>query len=236
MALTLNRAPSKLALVRVLAITHGANVGPGVFGDAVSAAGHELDTWHVELGGAPRRPADAVLVFGGAMHPDQDERHPWLRAEHEFLAEHLEGGTPLLGVCLGAQLIAKAAGAEVRPAREPEVGWLPVERIADDPVLDVLPRRFDAFQWHHYTYDLPAEATELARSDVASQAFRLGRAVGIQFHAEVTAATVESWLAEDPDDVPDAAALRRQTTERIAGWNELGRALCRRFLETAQEE
>ena len=139
MALTLNRAPSKLALVRVLAITHGANVGPGVFGDAVSAAGHELDTWHVVLGGAPRRPADAVLVFGGAMHPDQDERHPWLRAEHEFLAERLEGGTPLLGVCLGAQLIAKAAGAEVRPAREPEVGWLPVERIADDPVLDVLP-------------------------------------------------------------------------------------------------
>ena len=219
--------------MRVLAVTHGTNVGPGVFGEAVSAAGHELDTWCVPLDDTPRRSADAVLVFGGAMHPDQDEEHGWLGREHDFLAQHLERGTPLLGVCLGAQMIARAAGAAVRPARASEVGWLPVERTADDPVLDVLPRRFDAFQWHHYTYDLPAGATELARSDVATQAFRLGAAIGIQFHAEVTAAMVDSWLVDDPADVADPVELRRATGEHIGRWNDHGRALCRRFLETA---
>jgi GMP synthase-like glutamine amidotransferase len=109
---------------------------------------------------------------------------------------------------------------------------LPVERVGGDPVLDVLPLRFDAFQWHHYTYELPEGATELARSEVSSQAFRLGSALGIQFHAEVTAGIIESWLADDPDDVTDPVVLRRETAERIERWTELGRALCRRFLET----
>jgi GMP synthase (glutamine-hydrolysing) len=218
--------------VKVLAVTHGPNVGAGVFGEAVERAGHELSTWSVPHGGAPAADADAVLVFGGAMHPDQDDLHPWLASEHEFLVEHLERGTPLFGVCLGAQLIARAAGAAVRPSPASEVGWLPVERVGGDPVLDVLPLRFDAFQWHHYTYELPEGATELARSEVSSQAFRLGSALGIQFHAEVTAGIIESWLADDPDDVTDPVVLRRETAERIERWTELGRALCRRFLET----
>src|SRR5918994_3743443 len=166
--------------MNVLAVTHGANVGAGVFGDAVVAAGHDLATWCVPLGGEPPAGADAVLVFGGAMHPDQEDLHPWLRREHAFLVEELERGTPLFGVCLGAQLIAKAAGGAVRPAPEPEIGWVPVERLTADPVLDVLPRRFDAFEWHHYTYDVPVGATELARSGVTTQAFRLGSALGIQ--------------------------------------------------------
>lgn len=222
--------------MRVLAVTHGPNVGAGSFGETIEAAGHGLATWCAPLGGPPPSAgeADAVLVFGGAMHPDQDGQHPWLRRENDFLVEHLERGTPLLGVCLGAQLIAKAAGAAVKPARESEVGWLPVERVAGDPVLDVLPERFHAFQWHHYTYELPAGATELARSDVSTQAFRLGRALGIQFHAEVTAAIVASWLEDGPDDVADAEALRRATADRIEEWNALGRALCSRFLELAQ--
>jgi len=218
--------------MRVLAVTHGPKVGPGVFGESVLAAGHELETWCAPLGGAPPGPADAVLVFGGAMHPDQDEQHPWLRREHGFLQELLERGTPLLGVCLGAQLIAKAAGASVHPATKPEVGWLPVEQIAHDPVLAALPRRFDALQWHHYTYDVPDGGTELARSEVSSQAFRLGSALGIQFHAEVTSATVASWLAEDRADAGDADELRRETAARISAWNRLGRDLCRRFLES----
>jgi GMP synthase (glutamine-hydrolysing) len=226
------RSASKLPRVRVLAVTHAPNVGPGVFGEAVLSAGHELETWCVPLGGEPPAAADAVIVFGGAMHPDQDEQHPWLRGEHHFLQELLERRTPLLGVCLGAQLIAKAAGAAVHPAREPEVGWLPVEKIAEDPVLEALPARFDAFQWHHYTYEVPAGATELARSKVSSQAFRLGAAVGIQFHAEVTSEIVASWLADDPADVADVDALQWVTAKRISSWNELGRALCGRFLES----
>ena len=140
-----------------------------------------------------------------------------------------------MGVCLGAQLIARAAGARVFRATEPEVGWLPVEVTGagrSDPVASALPPSFEAFQWHHYTHDLPDGAVELARSPVCLQAFRLERAWGVQFHPEVRAAQVESWLAEDPDDVADPPALREATRERIEGWNDLGRGLCTAFLNT----
>ncbi len=220
--------------MRILALTHGDNVGPGVFEDAVRAAGHELVERNVARDGVPDERADAAIVLGGAMHPDQEDRHPWLAPELRYLEQELERGTPLLGVCLGSQLIARAAGARVFQSSEPEVGWLPVEVTAEgtaDPVAAALPQRFDAFQWHHYTHDLPDGAVELARSPVCTQAFRLGRAWGVQFHPEVRAEQVESWLAEDPDDVADPAALRAATRERIEDWNELGRRLCSAFLQ-----
>jgi GMP synthase-like glutamine amidotransferase len=124
----------------------------------------------------------------------------------------------------------------VLPAPEPELGWLPVEltaAAAGDPVLGGLPRRFDAFQWHSYTHGIPAGAVELARSPVCTQAFRLGaRAWGIQFHAEITAAQVESWIAEEPDVPPPG--LADETRARIAVWNTLGRGLCGDFLGVAE--
>ncbi|MEO5576815.1 MAG: type 1 glutamine amidotransferase [Gaiellaceae bacterium] len=221
--------------MQVLALTHGDDVGPGVFEDAVRAAGHELVERNVASGGAPDEGADAIIVLGGAMHPDQDDRHIWLRPELRFLERQLERGTPLLGVCLGSQLIARAAGARVFRADEPEVGWLPVEVTeagASDAVASALPRRFDAFQWHHYTHELPVDAVELASSRVCTQAFRLGNAWGVQFHPEVRAQQVASWLADDPDDVADPTALLAATRERIEGWNELGRRLCSTFLGT----
>jgi len=222
--------------VRVLAITHGPSVGPGVFEDAVRAAGHELVEHQLPIAGAlDNRQADAIVVLGGSMHPDEDERHGWLRPELRYLDAQLARGTPMLGVCLGSQLIARAAGATVFRADEPEVGWLPVEVTAaggSDPVGSSLPSRFDAFQWHHYTHDLPDGAVELARSEICLQAYRLGNAWGVQFHPEVRAEQVESWLAEDPDEVDDPAALRDATRERIAAWNELGRRLCTAFLNT----
>ena len=220
--------------MRILALTHGDNVGPGVFQDAVRAAGHELVERNVARDGVPDEGTDAAIVLGGAMHPDQEDRHPWLAPELRFLERELERGTPLLGVCLGSQLIARAAGARVFRAAEPEVGWLQVELTesgSGDPVAAALPQRFDAFQWHHYTHDLPEGAVELARSPVCTQAFRLGRAWGVQFHPEVRGDQVESWLAEDPEDVANPAALRAATRERIEDWNELGRRLCSAFLQ-----
>ncbi len=217
----------------VLALTHGPSVGPGVFEDAVRQGGHELVEWQVPVDGVPTDSADAVLVLGGAMHPDEEEQHAWLRPELDFLRALLEHGTPVLGVCLGSQLLARAAGATVFRSAEPEVGWLSVElteAAATDPLATSLPERFDAFQWHHYTHELPAGAVELARSRVCTQAFRLGRAWGVQFHPEVRAAQVEAWLSEDPADVADPEALRHATRERIAAWNDLGRGLCSAFL------
>jgi GMP synthase (glutamine-hydrolysing) len=226
--------------MRVLSVTHGPSVPGGVFDDVAEEAGHELERWVVPLGGVPRKPNryGAVMVFGGSMHPDQDEHFPWLGHVANFLGEVLEDGVPAVGVCLGAQLLARAAGAEVAPATEPEVGWLDVELTEagkDDPVLGTLPPRTQAFQWHHYTFSLPEGAAELASSDVCTQAFRLGRAWGIQFHAEVTESMIASWLAEDPDDVADPDALRAETRLRIAEWNDIGRRLCGAFLELASD-
>jgi GMP synthase (glutamine-hydrolysing) len=221
--------------MKVLALTHGPSVGPGVFGEAVRDAGHELVERRVPIARAGAEDADAVLVFGGAMHPDEDARHGWLRPELDVLEQLLTHGTPLFGVCLGAQLIARAAGAEVLRAPEPEVGWLPVELTdagREDPVAASLPERFDAFQWHHYTYELPVGAEELARSAVCTQAFRLGNAWGVQFHPEVHAAQVDAWLDEEPSDVPDPERLRTETRDRIDAWNALGRELCAAFLAT----
>ena len=148
----------------------------------------------------------------------------------------LEDGKPMFGVCLGAQLIAHAAGAEVMRAPEPEVGWIPVELTEagrEDPVTETLPERFEAFQWHHYTHVLPPGAEELARSATCTQAFRLGKAWGVQFHPEIHASQVESWLADAPSDAPDPELLRTETRERIRSWNELGRELCGAFLAVA---
>jgi GMP synthase-like glutamine amidotransferase len=227
--------------VHVLALIHGREGRSGVFGEAVEARGHVVEEWSLAWNQPPPRPLDdygAVLVFGGSMHADQDERHPWLREETLFLRRLLDLRAPVLGVCLGAQLLARAAGAPVGPAREPEIGWYDVEltpAAADDPILARLPRRFAAFQWHFYTYGVPGGGVELARSAICTQAFRLGHAAwGIQFHAEVTPAQIARWLAEDDAPGFDVDAIARQTEERIEEWNELGRELCDAFVVVAE--
>jgi GMP synthase (glutamine-hydrolysing) len=225
--------------VDVLAVIHGEGARSGVFGEVVAERGHRLHEWSLAWDTPPPRPIDAygaVLIFGGSMHADQDERHPWLREENLFLQRVLGLGLPTFGVCLGAQLLAKAAHADVGPATEPEIGWHPVEltpAAREDPVFASVPERFDAFQWHYYTYGLPGGSVELAHSPVCTQAFRLGEHVwGIQFHAEVTGTQVESWIAEEPDAV--APSLTAETRERIGEWNAFGRELCAAFLAVAE--
>jgi GMP synthase (glutamine-hydrolysing) len=225
--------------VRVLSVTHGPSVPGGVFEEVGEAGGHRLERWDVPAGGTPGRAAtyDAVLAFGGSMHPDEDDRHGWLAAEEAFLRDVLAEGVPVVGVCLGGQMLARAAGATVARASTPEVGWHEVELTPAgraDPVVGVLPHRFEAFQWHHYAFGVPAHGTELARSDVCTQVFRLGRAWGLQFHAEVTRSMIHDWAAEDPGEVPaPAAGFLAEADRRIESWNELGRALCAAFLREA---
>jgi GMP synthase (glutamine-hydrolysing) len=225
----------------VLAVIHGDKVRAGVFGDVVAGRGHRLEEWSLAWGTPLPRPLDAygaVLVFGGAMHADQVGHHPWLSEENLFLQRLLDLHTPVLGICLGAQLIAKAANAPVHPAAEFEIGWHPVElteAAAEDPLLGRLPQSFDAFQWHYYTYGLPAGAVELAQSSVCTQAFRLGEnAWGVQFHPEVTLAQVQSWVDEKEEVPVDDEALMAETRERIGAWNDLGRELCGAFVDVAE--
>jgi GMP synthase (glutamine-hydrolysing) len=227
--------------VQVLSVIHGPDARAELFAPVVEGLGHGLDEWSFAWSTPPPRPLDAydaALVFGGAMHADHDEWHPWLREETMWLQQLLARRTPVLGICLGAQLLARAAGSWVAPLPEPEIGWCDVELTpagVDDPLVGALPTRFTAFQWHHYTYGVPADAVELARSPACTQAFRLGdRCWGVQFHPEVTAAQLEGWMADAEDPPPDPEGLRAATADHIGRWNELGRVLCRAFLETAE--
>jgi GMP synthase-like glutamine amidotransferase len=179
------------------------------------------------------------MVFGGAMHPDQDAEHPWLRSEVAFIQQALEKGVPTIGVCLGAQLIARAAGAWVGPAAAGEVGWVTVELSDEgkaDPVLGVMPGTVDAFQWHYYTFELPEQAVQLAVSASARQAFRLGeRAWGIQFHAEVDRDMLDVWFDHGAAELPKPVAeITAETDRSLETWNAQGRALCNAFLDEAR--
>ena len=226
----------------VLSVIHGTDARAGLFAPVVDGAGHRLDEWSFVWGAPPPRPLDsydALLVFGGAMHADQDAHHPWLHEESMWLQQVIDRGTPVLGVCLGVQLLARAAGARVgRMPDGPEIGWHEVELTEagkEDPVVGALPPRFDALQWHHYTYELPAGAVELARSSACTQALRLGEACwGVQFHPEVTEAQLEGWIADKDDPPPDRDQLLAETREQIGRWNELGCTLCASFLDAAE--
>jgi GMP synthase (glutamine-hydrolysing) len=218
--------------VRVLSLIHQDDAPTGTFADAVRERGGELFEWNVANGTPPSNPDafDAVFIFGGGMHVDQEEAHPWLRDEEVLIKRLLAERVPVFGVCLGGQLIAKAAGAHVAPAPHEEVGWHEVEltpEAATDPVIAGVPKRFDAFQWHEYVFDLPPGAVPLARNPVGLQAYQLGEAAwGIQFHAEVTRRIVEGWLASD-------GSGRSIDLSPIQRWAELGRGLAGRFLEVA---
>jgi GMP synthase (glutamine-hydrolysing) len=225
--------------MRILSLVHGSDVRSELFGDVIRADGHELDERSVvddpaALGSFDKY--DAVVVFGGQMNVDQEDEHPWLREEDEAIRSLVARGMPLLGVCLGGQLLAKAAGAHVGPSPEREGGFVRVELTDDaegDPIFGSLPREFDVFAMHEYAFHVPEGAVELARSSVCSQAFRLGdRAWGVQFHPEIRAEQVEEWLRHG--DRPNGDAIVAELRERIDEWQDFGAKLCRAFLAAAE--
>jgi GMP synthase-like glutamine amidotransferase len=232
--------------VRVLTIVHQPDAGPGVFGEQAAAEGHELVEWVPASAGPPSLDGvQAAMAFGGAVHLDQEGEHPWLRRDKEVVGELIASGTPVLGVCLGSQLVAEAAGAPARRASRPEIGWHRIDLTdagAADPLLGELPDSFEGFSWHSYEWPLPDEAVALARSEVCLQAFRLGGgapAWGVQFHPEVTRESLWHWLDQydaDEDAVRigiDPEAIRAESDRRMSDWNELGRGIASRFLREA---
>jgi GMP synthase (glutamine-hydrolysing) len=147
-----------------------------------------------------------AVVMGGPMNVDEVDLHPELAGEREWLAEAVRRNMPVLGICLGAQLLARALGAEVR-AGDSELGYAPVEILdPDDPILGALAPSTTVLHWHGDVFDLPEGAEPLARSERTEvQAFRHGNAWGVLFHPESDFALLEAWLAV-PEMVHDACA------------------------------
>jgi len=162
------------------------------------------------LAGQPLPAHDEVagaVVMGGPMNVDEVQRYPALATEREWLAEAVRRELPVLGICLGAQLLARALGAEVRPGEAVELGFAPVE-VADhdDPILGGLAPGGEVLHWHGDVFDLPDGATPLASSKLTEhQAFRAGNAWGVLFHPEADFALVEAWMAV-PEMIDEAVA------------------------------
>jgi GMP synthase-like glutamine amidotransferase len=159
--------------------------------------------------------ADALVVFGGEQSARDDHTHPYLPALARLMADYTAMDRPVLGICLGGQLLARAFGADNHLGTAPEFGWVDVsltEAGRADPVLSTVPEQFPIFQWHSDTFTLPAGAVHLAASPMAAnQAFRIGRATyGTQFHFEASRSVVRDWSATFPEAIdrmlPDWAA------------------------------
>ena len=232
--------------MRVLGVRHPGGGTCGLLAERCEAGGHELTEWIPGAGEplpAPPAEFDAIAVFGGGMNVRDTDRLPWMRAEVELLRDALQLGVPVLGVCLGAQLLATAAGAEIRRSPSPEIGWFDVARCFEgerDPIFAGLPARFLAYEWHSYAFALPAGSVELARSAACPQAFRLGEhAWGVQFHPEVVPEIVREWALDyesDPDAIAmgfDPPAHIAEAAERLPAWMEIGRTLFDGFLTAA---
>jgi GMP synthase-like glutamine amidotransferase len=158
---------------------------------------------------------DLLVVMGGSMSVNDEQEYPWLAAEKALVHEAVRAGKAVLGVCLGAQMIAAALGARVYPAAEKEIGWFPVRRVAATGVGAELPAEFMPLHWHGETFDLPAGAVRLAETAaVPNQAFAVGlRVVGLQFHLEATEESVAALVKNCAHEIK--AGRYQQTPEEI---------------------
>jgi len=179
-----------------------------------------------------------LAVMGGPMNVHQYRDYPWLRKEKTFLERAISVGVPILGVCLGAQLLADVLGAKLVQNPHVEIGWFPVRLTcasADSHLFKNLPAEFTAFHWHGDTFEIPPGAVRRAESDAcANQAFEYaGRVVGLQFHLEYTADSIRAMLAHCGKELTSASFI--QTQEQVlAGFAHLAqmRELLFAFLDS----
>lgn len=174
--------------------------GPGTLGDTLKAKGVEMRILQPCKGETiPDQLGDGLLILGGPMGAYEEALNPWMVNEVLNIRKALDARLPILGICLGSQLLAKAAGAQVFRGAQPEVGWAPVELTeagTRTPIFKDIPKRFTAFHWHGDTFTLPSGSQRLAQSDLyRNQAFRLDdKAYGLQFHLEVTREMAKDWM------------------------------------------
>ena len=164
------------------------------------------------------RGLDLVIIMGGPMNVLDERAHPWLMAEKMFVREAIDRGAAVLGVCLGAQIIADVMNARIFPNEFKEVGWLPIEAIKGSEDTFVFPERMMAFHWHGDTFNLPDGALRLARSEgCENQAFQLGKSViGLQFHLETTMETTELMIEKCPNDLANGRYVQSVDAMRKA--------------------
>lgn len=190
--------------LRAAVLQHVPFEGPGSIADWLNARGAEVRTIRLYAGDALPAPAevDLVIAMGGPMSVNDDWFHEWLKDEKLFLADCIAAGKAVVGICLGAQLIASALGAKVGPNEHSEIGWFDIEAVPAEHTFR-FPDRATVLHWHGETFALPAGAKLLASSEACrNQAFQLGqRVIGLQFHCETTPDSLDELLEACGDEL-----------------------------------
>ncbi|MGD8912201.1 MAG: type 1 glutamine amidotransferase [Candidatus Thiodiazotropha sp.] len=156
---------------------------------------------------------DLLVVMGGPMSVNDEDDYPWLVDEKAFIKKAIDTGKPVLGICLGAQLIASSLGAEVVPNREKEIGWFPIQAVnATNDSAFRFPDNADVFHWHGETFNLPPGAIRIAQSKVCkNQAFQIGEnVIGLQFHLETTPGSARAIVDHCRDELVDGDYIQTE--------------------------
>jgi GMP synthase (glutamine-hydrolysing) len=204
----------------VLVFQHDPYDGPGYLGEALLRRGARLTIVRLDNGEVVPDTSDydMLLVMGGGMNVYQEDKYPWLVEETRAIRRAVVSDKPVLGVCLGGQLLAKALGAQVHLGAATEIGLTPITVTDDgksDPLFEGLPQ-LEAVEWHDDTFDIPTGAVALARSEgCAHQAFRLGQwAYGLQFHPEVSPMMLAEWI-KDAGEPIDRSSFQRGVESKV---------------------
>ena len=220
------------AAPRVLVLQHAQPEHPGLILDSLRDVGAQVETIRTDLG-QPAPPSlgnyAGLIIMGGPQSVYEEGKYPYLRAEKQLARQAIDNNIPLLGVCLGSQVIADVLGSGVHPGPAPELGWKPVKRseqAANNPVLSALPETFTPLHWHGDVYDLPKGATPIGSSDMtATQGFTYNQNVyALLFHLEMTEAQITEMATLFPEDIRRAnlepSALLDETPTRAEALRE----------------
>lgn len=214
--------------LRVLVLQHADPEHPGLIADAVYAVGGALETIRGDLGQAAPSSLDGyagLIIMGGPQSVYEEDKFPYLRVEKQLALEAIDNNIPLIGVCLGSQIIADVLGSEVHPSGSVEIGWKDIARsaeIAANPVLSALPETFTPLHWHGDVYDFPNGATSIGSSEMTSvQGFTYGETTYAPlFHLEMTEQQITDMATLFPDDIRrgglDPVTLLSETPARAA--------------------
>ncbi len=227
---------------KALVIQHAATEGPGTIAPALRRFG--LETHYVRIFKDERVPREvegyhALIVLGGPMGVYEEAKYPFITDELNLVEKTLKAGLPFLGICLGAQVLAAAAGARVYRGRKKEIGWYPVRLTTEgqgDKLFLGLPEELNVFHWHGDTFDVPPGASNLASSELyTNQLLRVGKnAYGIQFHLEVTGVMISEWIEVSGKEIKtfkmDPERIIKESSDNINPLYRYSEAVFARFL------
>ena len=223
-------------------LQHEPDDPPGSIGVALHDLGVPFEVRRLDEGDAlPEWPHETsgIIALGGAIHATQTRAFPFLEDEIKLMRRIVHEGGPVWGVCLGAQLLALAAGGDVYKRKKPEVGWVSIEKVAEDPLLRGISSPFVAFGWHAYSCRVPATSHLIARTGDGVQAFRAGgKAWATQFHPEVDAAMAPHWVIDAAEEHREQGKdwieqLHADTEKYLPAYPSFCRRLTENFVVTS---